>query len=107
MIRRPPRSTLFPYTTLFRSHSCGQGSATFPGLHAARNRLMARHPDYETPLRDFQAQGYSQRTMARLLHLSLSTVAKRLKQLGLSAPVDPPPRVSTKRRLHSHPEIPE
>src|SRR2546427_9273414 len=23
MIRRPPRSTLFPYTTLFRSHSCG------------------------------------------------------------------------------------
>src|SRR3989441_9794387 len=23
MIRRPPRSTLFPYTTLFRSHYCG------------------------------------------------------------------------------------
>src|SRR2546426_5739967 len=23
MIRRPPRSTLFPYTTLFRSHSPG------------------------------------------------------------------------------------
>src|SRR5256885_12103651 len=23
MIRRPPRSTLFPYTTLFRSHSIG------------------------------------------------------------------------------------
>src|SRR2546425_8432625 len=23
MIRRPPRSTLFPYTTLFRSCSCG------------------------------------------------------------------------------------
>src|SRR2546430_11387097 len=26
MIRRPPRSTLFPYTTLFRSHSPQQGS---------------------------------------------------------------------------------
>src|SRR5256885_12941987 len=25
MIRRPPRSTLFPYTTLFRSGSDGQG----------------------------------------------------------------------------------
>src|SRR3712207_8184294 len=25
MIRRPPRSTLFPYTTLFRS-ACGRGS---------------------------------------------------------------------------------
>src|SRR5258708_16624327 len=27
MIRRPPRSTLFPYTTLFRSHSGDCGSA--------------------------------------------------------------------------------
>src|SRR3712207_7568819 len=26
MIRRPPRSTLFPYTTLFRSHHGGTGS---------------------------------------------------------------------------------
>src|SRR5256886_16788256 len=25
MIRRPPRSTLFPYTTLFRSHRLGHG----------------------------------------------------------------------------------
>src|SRR5688572_19180622 len=24
MIRRPPRSTLFPYTTLFRSHNLGE-----------------------------------------------------------------------------------
>src|SRR6266496_3427494 len=24
MIRRPPRSTLFPYTTLFRSHQLGE-----------------------------------------------------------------------------------
>src|SRR5258708_11675465 len=28
MIRRPPRSTLFPYTTLFRSHD----DAQFPSL---------------------------------------------------------------------------
>src|SRR5437588_5138453 len=28
MIRRPPRSTLFPYTTLFRSKSCGSRPAT-------------------------------------------------------------------------------
>src|SRR3712207_8809872 len=26
MIRRPPRSTLFPYTTLFRSRDYGRGS---------------------------------------------------------------------------------
>src|SRR5690349_22570050 len=27
MIRRPPRSTLFPYTTLFRSRGFGRGAA--------------------------------------------------------------------------------
>src|SRR3989442_10965349 len=32
MIRRPPRSTLFPYTTLFRSSRIGEAVA----LHAAR-----------------------------------------------------------------------
>src|SRR2546429_3960422 len=29
MIRRPPRSTLFPYTTLFRSVSSGSASGDF------------------------------------------------------------------------------
>src|SRR2546422_2036338 len=29
MIRRPPRSTLFPYTTLFRSSSCDSFAADF------------------------------------------------------------------------------
>src|SRR2546430_12514145 len=28
MIRRPPRSTLFPYTTLFRSRSCAAHTNT-------------------------------------------------------------------------------
>src|SRR3712207_8874327 len=33
MIRRPPRSTLFPYTTLFRSSCCGKGHGwSRPGL---------------------------------------------------------------------------
>src|SRR2546430_4422816 len=27
MIRRPPRSTLFPYTTLFRSEVCGRSNS--------------------------------------------------------------------------------
>src|SRR2546426_5844552 len=39
MIRRPPRSTLFPYTTLFRSPAP-------PGRHAApaRRRALCRAP---------------------------------------------------------------
>src|SRR3712207_8296030 len=36
MIRRPPRSTLFPYTTLFRSRR---------GLLPARARALRRRPD--------------------------------------------------------------
>src|SRR3712207_8591332 len=32
MIRRPPRSTLFPYTTLFRSHRAAVGLGQHPGV---------------------------------------------------------------------------
>src|SRR5438477_3113224 len=33
MIRRPPRSTLFPYTTLFRSASAGQHKRSSANRH--------------------------------------------------------------------------
>src|SRR5258708_21711983 len=33
MIRRPPRSTLFPYTTLFRSVQGAQAHVQLPGQH--------------------------------------------------------------------------
>src|SRR5256885_4160400 len=36
MIRRPPRSTLFPYTTLFRSARRSPGSTRRPRLHRRR-----------------------------------------------------------------------
>src|SRR5689334_24314006 len=38
MIRRPPRSTLFPYTTLFRSPGQPARSAADGGLHAHTSR---------------------------------------------------------------------
>src|SRR3712207_7705560 len=37
MIRRPPRSTLFPYTTLFRS--AAEGESLRAGRHAGQQRL--------------------------------------------------------------------
>src|SRR3989442_6347892 len=39
MIRRPPRSTLFPYTTLFRSAGAGrnQGAAVAPAVSGAES----------------------------------------------------------------------
>src|SRR3712207_8744226 len=39
MIRRPPRSTLFPYTTLFRSMA-GRGRSPLPELL----QIVERHP---------------------------------------------------------------
>src|SRR5258708_38408211 len=39
MIRRPPRSTLFPYTTLFRS----PGSANAADKKRGRSRVKRRH----------------------------------------------------------------
>src|SRR5689334_24406217 len=49
MIRRPPRSTLFPYTTLFRSRqraSCRRGERSSPG-----GRRHAPRPPNSTPSR--------------------------------------------------------
>src|SRR2546429_1061575 len=42
MIRRPPRSTLFPYTTLFRSHGTAHGRASRPRARARRGSACGR-----------------------------------------------------------------
>src|SRR3712207_2553259 len=41
MIRRPPRSTLFPYTTLFRSHATDDVLAGVAYMHNATNDGVA------------------------------------------------------------------
>src|SRR3712207_8222139 len=41
MIRRPPRSTLFPYTTLFRSHPAPPAGLPRPGGLPRRGRAGA------------------------------------------------------------------
>src|SRR2546430_11535212 len=47
MIRRPPRSTLFPYTTLFRSHS----SSFSPFIGVLDGRQMWIRAEMQTVLR--------------------------------------------------------
>src|SRR2546430_4809488 len=39
MIRRPPRSTLFPYTTLFRSQPAQHGPVVDRGIQAVREKF--------------------------------------------------------------------
>src|SRR5258707_11527318 len=54
MIRRPPRTSLFPYTTLFRSRSLGTDRRPRPGRrlslrrrqpHRRRGPALGRHED--------------------------------------------------------------
>src|SRR2546427_5201813 len=62
MIRRPPRSTLFPYTTLFRSHHAQTSrlDAPRPGqLHLWRSVQFAvgdEHPRSEEHTSELQSQ---------------------------------------------------
>src|SRR5689334_24222537 len=49
MIRRPPRSTLFPYTTLFRSHNRQI-------LHILFHRLHFWDIDFETEFHDVRRE---------------------------------------------------
>src|SRR2546427_6791889 len=42
MIRRPPRSTLFPYTTLFRSRLDSLTPERIPPLAEIRDRVLER-----------------------------------------------------------------
>src|SRR3712207_8350905 len=73
MIRRPPRSTLFPYTTLFRSEVPEGQTVIFsahgvsPGVHANAERRRLKTIDATCPLvtkvhveaKKFAAEGYT------------------------------------------------
>src|SRR2546422_7215103 len=48
MIRRPPRSTLFPYTTLFRSWATGESSDGRKGRLRAKRRSRGTRSEEHT-----------------------------------------------------------
>src|SRR6266566_6676168 len=51
MIRRPPRSTLFPYTTLFRSPTCSTGFSIAPraGAESIPRRSEEHTSELQSP----------------------------------------------------------
>src|SRR3712207_7024662 len=59
MIRRPPRSTLFPYTTLFRS-------AGFDADQQQIERVRPGHADRDLALLDAVGQEYLRRLEAKV-----------------------------------------
>src|SRR5438034_11589725 len=67
MIRRPPRSTLFPYTTLFRSGAgAAAGRLVPPVLHVPFEELPARGPDDVRPEKVRPRQGRSEEHTSEL-----------------------------------------
>src|SRR5258707_4244196 len=64
MIRRPPRSTLFPYTTLFRS-TLARSAPESPG--SARKRASRLRPELASfPLRPFAVNPRSEEHTSEL-----------------------------------------
>src|SRR5256884_9573474 len=62
MIRRPPRSTLFPYTTLFRSAARSGvdvrvGRLDARGRHVARSRVHLEHVHFHAVRGDIPGAG--------------------------------------------------
>src|SRR3712207_8788219 len=61
MIRRPPRSTLFPYTTLFRSKRRARSMVSMPGIvgHEAKRFQEFEYPWEEDALLVMHSDGLS------------------------------------------------
>src|SRR5256885_2521504 len=94
MIRRPPRSTLFPYTTLFRSHAAGCTALHRGGGPPGRtggNRRPARLHHQRPPGRELPARCLADRKSTRLnsSHLVISyavfCLKKKKEQRGVSS----------------------
>src|SRR5437868_8059385 len=81
MIRRPPRSTLFPYTTLFRSRQRGRGRALLLGSLAP---LRGREGSEE--------EGDRKSTRLNSSHVSISYAVFCLKKKKKKI-IDTPPSV--------------
>src|SRR2546427_12743297 len=75
MIRRPPRSTLFPYTTLFRSlHVGGRELARFPAVQEVADRRLEL-------VADLLVSGVRDRLRAQARRL-FAGGPRRLRELG-------------------------
>src|SRR2546426_10834650 len=94
MIRRPPRSTLFPYTTLFRSLALDQERQARVERPRARVFVLAEQSGARLGVaRDVQPTAERGRVLERRLEpLSRAPERRRLllRDLGLDAPVGLP-----------------
>src|SRR5689334_24381357 len=72
MIRRPPRSTLFPYTTLFRSGKQSRQLLPGPGREIKRTLIQPHLGDRQSPFGSFTQMGLYQRSDRKSTRLNSS-----------------------------------
>src|SRR5438132_3354109 len=75
MIRRPPRSTLFPYTTLFRSHIEHQAEPRGQRLQEPDMRCRARELDVRSEEHTSELQSHSDLVCRLLLEKKKTIMA--------------------------------
>src|SRR2546422_4282163 len=78
MIRRPPRSTLFPYTTLFRSPSRRRPTAR-QMTPTRRRPERSTSPRYARPPRPFRSEEHTSELQSRL-HLVCRLLLEKKKK---------------------------
>src|SRR5258708_24726329 len=99
MIRRPPRSTLFPYTTLFRS-----ASPLFISAIRSVSSIISRCA-WLPPMRSEEHTSELQSPDHLVCRLLLEKKKKQQESYGHTLRVDTPApssRVRRKRRAHGH-----
>src|SRR5258707_12018110 len=95
MIRRPPRSTLFPYTTLFRSLKAAHSVWRAPWLarghqavRAAEGRRGAVHREHRDALRRLRSEEHTSELQSRQYLVCRLLLEKKKYQMALN--VDQP-----------------
>src|SRR2546422_6173491 len=81
MIRRPPRSTLFPYTTLFRSLQTRPSQLQAPGL---RQPLHCLEAPLELVVGALEGRARVDRELAREIHDGEQQVDRKSTRLNSS-----------------------
>src|SRR2546429_1205071 len=85
MIRRPPRSTLFPYTTLFRSHPSADAPAV-SGDHHGRETVPGSS---STTATTFRSEEHTSELQSRLHLVCRLLLEKKKKNRNISLTLSP------------------
>src|SRR2546427_2033793 len=83
MIRRPPRSTLFPYTTLFRSHLGGMRDAAIAHVGDVQQAVHTAQVDEGAEIGDVLDDALPHLADLQLLHRSEEHTSELQSQSNL------------------------